>query len=251
MDLPLRGEACSSGGGEAVSERRVLVLADGPHELGSPRDWGRSLDQAALPALPVLVHRMAGEPSGVRYVCGKFGDEARIHGRSLPQTVADYASSKCRKNATGAVVKAWEDGFAAVVVVIDRDRKSPTCTILPIKAGRDAAVQIIGLPCAVGCAIEAFDAWMIADGKAIGAAGGDASISHPEPEKLKEKEGTGQHPKYRAMRIFGGGQGLGAKYAQVASAVDIDLLKTACPDGFAPFAKEVEERLLPVVGSNT
>jgi hypothetical protein len=169
----------------------------------------------------------------------------------MQQAIEEYASHRYAQNVLGAVLKAELDGQAAVVVLVDRDRRDNRETIAPLRAGRDAAARDSNIPCVVGQAVESFDAWMVADGKAIGAAGGSSSISHPKPEQLQGKEGTGDHPKDLAARIFGGSQGLGAKYAQVAAVVSIDVLKKACPDGFAPFAKEVEERLLPVVGTNS
>ncbi len=97
-------------------------------------------------------------------------------------------------------------------------------------------------------AVEAFDAWMIADGNAVSAAGGDGSRSHPDPEKLSGKEGTGSHPKDRAAEIFGGHAKLTEAYMAVADNVDLEVLAKACPRGFEPFAEDVREKIRPAVG---
>lgn len=230
-----------------MNERKVLVLCEGRHELGKKTTWGQPATAPELPALPTLVHRLADEPSGVSYIMGKFDDEARIHGRGLPLSKDDYATSRYFLNAFGAIVRARSDGFAALVILIDRDRRKASVTILPLQSGRDSGVAYTGAPCAVGQAVEAFDAWMIADGRAAKAAGGDASRTHPAPETLDGKEGEGRHPKEWAAQVFGSGLGLGEKYATVARSVDIGLLKRCCPKGFAPFADEVRQRIAPVL----
>jgi len=247
MDVLLRGKAGPQGGREEVKGKTVLVLGGGPHEIGPRDNWNVSLSSPSLPALPLLVHRVIGDPGEAGYVCRRFGPEARVHGQGMRQAIRDYASRRDAMNVLGAVLKAGMDGQAGVVVLIDRDRRRDDDTIRPLQAGRDAAAQFSDIPCAVGQAVEAFDAWMIADGKAVAEAGGNASRSHPAPENLNGEEGTGNHPKERAAEIFGGSEGLGAKCAQIASTVNIEFLKKSCPVGFAPFAAEVKERIAPVL----
>ncbi len=143
--------------------------------------------------------------------------------------------------------------FDALVYVIDRDRNRPANTIHAMQEGRDAAEKKTPLPCAVGTAVEAFDAWFIADANAVKAAGKGAGwnqgATHPQPEKLGGEEGYGQHPKDLAAVILGGVIGLGDKYASIACHVDLDQLAKTCPKGFAPFADEVRRRIGPVVGA--
>ena len=101
--------------------------------------------------------------------------------------------------------------------------------------------------CAVGAAVETFDAWMIVDGRAIGRAGGDGSNSHPEPENLDGKPDRPDHPKTWALRILGGEDaGLSRKYACVARELSLEQLERGCPRGFCPFARELEERVKPL-----
>ena len=211
------------------------MLGDGPNELD--RDWGHLLEADRLPALPRLVHRLLGEPAGAKYDARLFRRIEHVRGKG----------DVWRKKAEAAISLAQEHGFDAVVIVVDRDRDSKGGKCRPVFDGRDGMPGLGYPPCAVGCAIETFDAWMIADGKAVGAAGGDAARSHPSPESLDQEEGTGGHPKDRAIELFGSGRELTGAYAKVAAHVDLDLLEKLCPEGFAPFAEDVRDRIGPVV----
>lgn len=191
-----------------------------------------------LGALPRLVHRLLDNPESVEYECRSFKSVTHVPGK---------ATNKFARKVKRAIQDAKLEGYDGVVVVIDRDREPDRDRIDVLREGRDDMQADGYTPCAVGTAVEAFDAWMIVDGKAISAADGDASISHTDPEKLDRTEGTGHHPKDRAARIFGTGRGLGRTYAAVAAKVDIELLKRRCPQGFAPFAEEVAEHLVPLV----
>ncbi len=221
--------------GEPVREIRILVLGDGPNEIA--REW-ETLLATDLPALPRLVHRLLGEPSNVSYDLRLFRRVVHARGKG------DAAEKK-----TEAVIRfARQNRFHAIVILLDRDRASTSKKIRPLQDRREAIAVSAYLPCAIGCAIETFDAWMIVDGTAIGATGGKASRTHPDPEKLDEEEGTGRHPKDRAIELFGRRDVLTAAYAKVAATVSLELLGKACPKGFAPFAVEVKERIAPVVG---
>jgi hypothetical protein len=131
--------------------------------------------------------------------------------------------------------------FDAVVMLVDRDGPKNDRRLSDMQQGRREYGES-RFPCALGVAVEAFDAWMIADSKGIAAAGGDGTKSHTKPEDPRL-------PKDAADAIFGthGGTGLGPKYAIVAEKADLARLEKACPKGFAPFADEVRERIAPVV----
>jgi hypothetical protein len=217
-----------------VSRLRLLVLGDGEHELGAKSSRGLDLTPGRLPALPCLMHRLLGEPRGTTYQPRSFHDVPPVHERG----------HKYARKVKRAILQAKRDGFDGLVVVIDRDRNRSSATVEPMREGRDALAEGGLPPCAVGVAVETFDAWMIVDAKAIKAAGGDATQSHPNPESLAGKA-KGNHPKDVADAIFGtqGGTGLGPKYAIVAENVDLDLLSRTCPEGFAPFAEEVRQRI--------
>lgn len=222
-----------------MSTRRVVVYGEGPHELG--HDLGQELNLESLPALPGLVHRILGSPSRAAYTAKSFLAVPAVHGRG----------SKFAKKAKQAIREAGRLKFHAAAIVIDRDQQPNAKRIVPLRRGRDDLMYSGFPPCAVGVAIETFDAWMIADRNAIKKAGGDQTKAHGDPESLTGKKGTGKHPKDVADAIFGTtrGAGLGPKYATVAEHLDLALLETACPKGFKPFADEVRERIEPVLTS--
>ena len=214
-----------------MSIRRILVLGDGEYDLGPALGEERSPE--GLFALPRLVHRLLRNPREVAYTCQRFPSIPAVHGRG----------HKYARKAQSAIRQAHQGQYHAVTIVIDRDRRSNAKTIVPLREGRDAMAPMSFPPCAVGMAVEAFDAWMISDGKAVKAAKGEPTKSHPAPEKLDGKEGTGRHPKDVAAQVFSGKASLTASYAAVAEHVDLELLARACPLGFAPFAQEVRERI--------
>ncbi|MDY7010775.1 MAG: DUF4276 family protein [Planctomycetota bacterium] len=218
-----------------MNSRQVLVFGDGRHELGDRLDQSLTPDQ--LPALPRLVHRLLKEPTGTTYTCRYSKDVPRIHGRR----------HRYAKKAIWAIVEASRNDFDAVVIVIDRDRRVEKETIQPLREGRDSCSISGKIPCAVGCAVETFDAWMIADGNAIKHAGGVGN--HKNPESLYGKEGKGKHPKDIAANIFDGKRGLSKKYAIVAENVDLLSLEKTCPKGFKPFANDVREKILSAISN--
>ncbi|HDY65411.1 MAG TPA: hypothetical protein ENH84_04155 [Phycisphaerae bacterium] len=210
---------------------RILIFGDGENELGKiETEYAPSDD---LPALPRLIHRILGEPAQTTYTSKKFKKIKAAHGKG----------GKWAKKTKRAIEDARKGGYQGTVILIDRDRRSTAERLVPLIDARNE----VSACCAVGNAVETFDAWMIADGKAVREAGGNASLSHPDPEKLNKDEGTGDHPKDRAFRIFEGCSSLTPVYAVVALYADIDFLKEKCSKGFAPFAKDIEERIAPVV----
>ena len=221
-------------GKKAVSDFRIAVFGDGEFELGLiGRDYRAG---ESLPALLCLVHRLLGEPKNVAYRSLLFRQVLEAH-RGL-----DWY-----KKAKRAIWQAQREGYHAAVIVVDRDREATQKKNVPLRKARDEMFAAGFPPCATGVAVEAFDAWMIVDGRAVQEAGGDGTNCHGSPEGLDGKEGSGRHPKDWAGKLLGGHAGLGAKYAIIASKVDLELLRECCPKGFAPFAAEVCGRLAPLL----
>jgi hypothetical protein len=219
--------------GEKARQICILVLGDGPNEIGTEHD--DPLPPARLPALPRLVHRLIGEPAHACYRMRFFVRTPPGHGQG------DTFEKKTR----AAIALARELHCAGIVILRDRDRARTTEKLLPLQRGRDgAALDGTNPPCAVGLAIEAFDAWMIADGKAIAeATGRKTGRSHPNPESLGGEENSGDHPKDWARNLFGGLDAFAEAYPKVADSVRMGFLEKACPLGFAPFAEEVRQRI--------
>ena len=223
-----------------VAAKRILVISEGRHEIGKKR-WVK-LEDDDLPALPALLGNML-DPGRCEFECGEW--------RSIGKARGGRGTIYSRK-VKQAITIAKQKGFDAVVIVIDRDRESDRDRIMQLRKGRDEIQQnsTIFAPCAVGTAVETFDSWMICDENAVAHADGEKSKCHQNPESLDGKENTGKHPKNCAAQIFGPGEGLAQKYAVVARHIDLGLLGNRCSGGFAPFAKEIKERIAPVVGGS-
>lgn len=226
-----------------MSQFSILVLGDGKNELGVPDDKEVPREDVLvfagdMPPLPCLVSRLLGEPREVRFFCGSFKKYHAV-ARGLSSTLAGKVKA--------AVLYARARGHRGVVIVIDRDRDRKRNSLRLLQEGRDDMACLPGPACALGVAVETFDAWMIADGLAVGDAGGKAAESHASAEKLDGKEGSGLHPKDLARRALG--EGLTEKYKLVARRVRLEELERLCCDGFKPFAEEVRKRLGPVVAS--
>jgi hypothetical protein len=233
--------------GAGEEDLGILVLGEGTHELGRTCGLLRPTDD--LPALPRLLHRLLDEPQNATFVCRPFRQAGKARASSLEGAWSVRLPPEQRafaRKAMQAIAQARLEGFHSVVILIDRDGRAHAGRSRGLREGRDLVAQHGGPPCAVGAAVEAFDAWMIADGGAIAAAGGDASRGHPNPETLDGRQGSGRHPKDRAADAFGGKGRLGEKYAVVATQADIAFLERMCPEGFRPFAQEVRERIRPI-----
>jgi hypothetical protein len=213
-----------------VNQGAILVFGEGRHELGPELDNPVGPDN--LHPLPCLIHRLINTPPDARYIPTRFasvphvGGKGRLHG-------------KLARKVNRAVLQAKAKGCAGVVILIDQDRDRKTNRLEALRQGRESlAGNPIYPPCAVGTAIETFEAWMIADPEAIKKAGGDPSKAPPNPEAHRT-------PKAAADRVFqtSGGSGLGERYRVVALQADIGTLERRCPGGFKPFAEEVRERI--------
>jgi len=224
-----------------VKPKLIYVFGEGPHEIGRLDD--ETLSEDALPALPQLVRRLLPADCDVRFKCRPIKDISTHQVRGVGPSY--------RKKVSGAVRKACQAGATAAVIVIDRDRQNDRDRIGQLQEGRGSLDPGAYIPCAVGMAVETFDAWMIADADAMSAAMNGAQVqAHPSPESLGGTEARGGHPKTYAAEQLGGGQGLGEKYAVIAQHVHLGRLEAACPQGFRPFAREVREKLTESFGAS-
>ena len=213
-----------------MSDACIFLVGEGPHELGPP-PYGPAV-MRELPPLARLVHRLLGEPDNIWFRCAT--------GKEIPNVHRGKMASRHGKKVYSAAWYAHRRKWTAVVVVIDREGRRNADRLSAMKEGRDELAP--PFPCALGMAVEAFDAWMIADLDAIEAAGGDRGQAPGRSESLS-------CPKDAADVVFAtaGGSGLGPRYAIVAKHVDLSLLEKACPKGFKPFAEEVRGRIGPVL----
>ncbi len=199
---------------------KVLLVSEGFHEHSDPI-YGDEGDRGAL---EILVRRLIGRE--IELESRKPNDRefrrTRVHGKghAYEKVVIAFLQEAERRR------------FDAVVFLIDEDGEAERRTAL------DAAQvsERSPIPRACGVAIRSFDAWMLADERALAGVFGSNPGLQPEPEfhrdpkaictKLRDESGCG-----RRLRDV---------YADYAGQADLGLLKQRCPLGFAPFAERVE-----------
>ena len=209
--------------------RKILVVGEGNNEIGPFDEWGQERAGPGKSPLANLVDRILGDGDRT-YCCKSFKDATfRAHGAKTRGLM---------KRAEKVIFHARRNGFDGCVILIDKDRNTTNDTLRPL----EQASENLADRCAVGVAVETFDAWMICDPNAVKAMGGDKSHCHPQPERLQGTEASGNHPKSHAKRCFPG-MGLTDAYCLVATKIDLDHLKKQCPQGFGAFEKEVRQQL--------
>ena len=190
--------------------------------------------------VPTLLHKLCGKPQRMRVKC---------YTRMYLEKVDVTAGGGYRQKATAFGKLAWRNGSHATVFVVDSDgdlRKRNN----DLAAGRsDAKVPI---PMALGVAHPCIESWLLTDATAIRRALDlSATPQVPgEPENLLASRQNRRHnPKTELIKAAGANRDdLSAKEKDaIAKAInDVDLLRTRCPLGFAPFAEEVDRHIRPL-----
>ncbi len=190
---------------------KFLVVSEGKHELGDAEHEG---------ALIVLVQRALTKPA--EFVAERISDpKVRVHWRrGVGQGVVKRALAWLRF--------AERHDFDALVLVIDQDgypeREREIAT-----AQRDDRLT---LPRALGVAIRTFDAWMVADERALSQCLGREIPRQKDPEGIRD-------PKHVCRQLLDGSgnpMSQAELYAATANSADLNILAERCPRGFAPFA---------------
>lgn len=220
---------------------KMLLVSEGPRDIGRSRTHD---GDAASPAgaLTVLVRRLLGEHfrreiHGWEIDCSEL---ARVHEHS--GGVSGFA-----RKVQLAVVVAAARGYSCAAVVVDRDGPANSGRIGELRKGRELAEghhKDLADHTALGVAVETVEAWLLADEWGINEA------LHPtppatecSPESLGGRRDTAEHPKTRFLSLVGTtGRTPAEAYDLVASAVRLDVVERACPQGFAPFATELRTR---------
>jgi hypothetical protein len=186
---------------------RVLVVCEGIHENTG--------------ALGALICRLNGHVTALDYDRVQ-NTPRRIHGRG-----GGYF-----KRAIGWLMEAERRGYDALVLLIDQDGYDDRI------AEFDRAQEHLDqsrLSRALGVAIQTFDAWMLADAKALSQVLGTTIDTQRAPEDIGD-------PKSRMIQLArdaGKPAGLREVYAAIAAAVRIEELESRCRNGFVPFAERV------------
>lgn len=206
---------------------RVLVISEGKHELNH-----KTRDSEVSGALVQLVERILNHPKAIENLSivwqdtGSFGDiTSQDHGTGG----ANY-----KRKAMSWIRRAENQKYDAIVIVVDQDNAPGR------REGLDAAQEDgrLSLPRAIGLAVKSFDAWMLADEKAISIALGRTVQTQKLPEGHKS-------PKEQMETIIANCDGMSDVYSRIAKEARIDTLCTRCPRGFRPFHDRVAKLVAP------
>jgi hypothetical protein len=183
---------------------KVLVVSEGKHEQAG--------------AMEALVRRLGGDEADFTLDRVANSDIHAFHGKG-----GGYF-----KRAVRWLMEAERRGVDALILLIDHDGRDERCE--QIERAQESALS--QLPRAMGVAIRAFDAWILADERAITEVLGYAVSRQSDPETIRD-------PKRVCAGLLANGQNQMAQsemYARIAHRIDIDLLSSRCPMGFGLFA---------------
>lgn len=191
---------------------KVLLVAEGKHERGKEDRDG------ALERLVCRLHQGIAQ-CDLERVSRK--DIHAHHGKGQGYF----------KKAVRWMKVAEEQGYDALVLVIDQDK-----ALERVREITDAQNdQRVPLRRALGVAIRTFDAWMLADERAVAYVLGYAVPTQRSPEEMSDAKGV-------CTQLLGQSQAAMSQsefYASVAREADFGTIEQRCPRGFAPFAQRV------------
>jgi hypothetical protein len=202
---------------------RVLVVSEGEHEQGG--------------ALENLLRRLGGREAQFVFDCVQRDDIHAHHGRG-PGYI---------KRALRWLKEAKRREVDALILLVDQDKPEYRRSEQVRQAQEycHPKVPAFNLPRAMGVAIKMFDAWMLADEKALTEVLGCTIARQRDPESIRDPKGV-------CARLLANGQNPMAQrdmYAEIARRVDIDILCSRCPKGFRPFAGHVRYMFDPNVAT--
>ncbi len=197
---------------------KVLLVAEGEHER--------------FGALENLVRRLGGNDANFTAARASDASVRGVHGEG----------PKGRGHTRRALAwlrKAWEENYDALIYLIDDDEGQDKRNeqIREAQEFWKTDVPASYLPRAMGVAIKMFDAWMLADEKALTEVLGCRVRKQRDPETIRK-------PKKDCVRLLESGTNQMAQrkmYAEVALRLDIEVLTKRCSKGFRPFAERVRK----------
>ena len=195
---------------------KLLVVSEGDHELGKHDVRG---------ALLILSERLLDR-------------DLEIISEKVSSTLVARHMLKGKGGGYTKRVIAWmayarRAGFDALILVVDQDGDQERERQLNDAQSDDR----IAFPRAIGVAIKRFDAWMLADEKALTRVLGVTVNRQPNPETLGD-------PKQTCADLrddHGADISQTEMYSHVAKIADLATLKNRCPKGFGVFASRVRQ----------
>ena len=227
---------------------RIFLLSEGVTDLGRIDPQGLFRTESTLPQLLRKLIRDSAADKEIEFFSKRgprlFPKKDRRIGRSQHGFANRLVSILGLKEGREA---------DAIVMVVDRDGVRNKDRIVELNKGRETLRQA-KKPCAVGVAIEMIEAWLLADEIALRTALEEPTIQRqPDPEGLDSRdEQSDNNPKGRLERLMKKAIGreiprseFPDRYADIAQAVDIQVLENRCSKGFQPFAMQIRELVAP------
>ncbi len=191
---------------------KVLLVSEGHHELGKDQETG---------ALEFFVRGI--------YEGSLQCDLAKVSRKDIH---AHHGKGRGYfKRAIRWMLEAKKKGYDALILVIDQDNQPDR-----IQQFTDAQeTDDLLFRRALGVAIRTFDAWILADERALSQILKDTISQQSRPEAIRDaKERCAQLHTNSKVALS-----QSEFYAAVAAEAKIDTLEEQCPKGFAPFAERV------------
>jgi len=188
---------------------RVLVVAEGKHE------WSG--------ALVSFIKRLGGQNADF--------DKARVADKTIH--ALHGKGQGYFKKALRWVLEAQKRGYDAIIFLIDEDGDRERVRQIQ-KANEN--FRLSQLPKAMGVAVKTFDAWMLADEKALTDVLGEPINRQREPESITD-------PKQVCKDLLSGSKltmTQSQMYAELAERIDIHVLSNRCKIGFEPFSMNIQ-----------
>jgi hypothetical protein len=191
----------------------VLLVAEGEHEQSG--------------ALEQLVKRLGGDQASFT---SAYVSDSRVH--AFHGTGPGHT-----KRALGWLEWARKEKYDALILLIDHDdpKEKRSEQIREAQEYWNPDEPVSNLPRAMGVAIRTFDAWMLAEEKALTEVLGCTIAKQRNPETIRK-------PKKVCERLLENGMNQMAQremYAEIALRLNIGILSSRCPKGFKPFAQHV------------
>ena len=204
--------------------KKVEFIGEGTTDIGKDEPNGEISG-----VVPILVHKLCGNPSSMCVVRKPY---------PFLEKGGLYRKAKLAK------MRAFYDGSDGIVFVVDTEGDPPRKKKDELAKARDEKHQ--DFPMAIGVAHPCIEAWLLADARSLGCAS-DQVPNKPE-ELPAPKKDPKNNPKKALADCIRSRKLLSANEAwEIARSIDdLRVVEIACPLGFAPFATEIRDRILPI-----
>ena len=221
----------------------IEIYGEGKTDVGQEDATPQPPDKGVI---TILVATLCGKPA--RMLVKRYGSPSMM--KLLPDTLsADATASWLSRKVRLAKQEARRHGSAAAVFVVDSDGYY-TKRRDDLGKGRDSVLP--DFPMAVGVAHPCIEAWLLSDAAAIQRGLGlpEAPQVPAEPEKLpgksREDRGRLKETLTRAVGLQKADLSAKEKNRIAREMNDMNIPRRRCPQGFGPFADEVDRYIRPI-----